>query len=93
MSSEPGARPSAYVKTFSTALNNTYLEFPLSPLAPAGTEDECQAYIKVSNSLLGILNVLVIAHDDEGDIGFDRKQVIQRIPPRIGQTNSVFPGD
>jgi hypothetical protein len=26
----------------------------------------------VSNSLLGILNVLATAHDDEGDIGFDR---------------------
>jgi hypothetical protein len=28
--------------------------------------------VKVSNSLLGRTNVLVIAHDDEGDIGFDK---------------------
>jgi hypothetical protein len=37
-----------------------------------GSTNECQAWIRVSNTLLGILNVLVIAHDDEGDIGFDR---------------------
>lgn len=36
-----------------------------------GTE-ECQAWIKVSNTLFGRLNILGIAHDDEGDIGFDR---------------------
>jgi hypothetical protein len=48
--------------------------FPLSPLAAAGQTDECQAWIKVSNSLLGQTNVLVIAHDDlgEGNIGFDK---------------------
>jgi len=46
--------------------------FPFSPLASADQEDECQAWIKVSNSLLGITNVLATAHDDEGDIGFDR---------------------
>jgi hypothetical protein len=33
--------------------------------------DECQAWVRISNSLLGITNVLVIAHNDEGDIGFD----------------------
>ena len=43
-----------------------------SPLTPAGTTDECQAFVKVSNSLLGILNVLAVAHDDEGNIGFDK---------------------
>jgi hypothetical protein len=58
--------------TFSTALNTTLKEFPVSPLAPAGTTDECQAWIRISNSLLGVANFLVIAHDDEGDIGFDR---------------------
>jgi hypothetical protein len=60
------------ITTFSTAVNTTKKEFPLSSLAAAGATDECQAWIKVSNSLLGILNVLAIAHDDEGDIGFDR---------------------
>jgi hypothetical protein len=37
----------------------------------AGT-DECQAWVKLSNSLLGVTNILVFAHDDEGLIGFDR---------------------
>lgn len=64
------------VTTFSVAENNPatsgILEFPLSPLAAEGQTDECQAWIKVSNSLLGILNVLTIAKDDEGNIGFDR---------------------
>jgi uncharacterized repeat protein (TIGR01451 family) len=64
------------VRTFSTVVNDPATtgikEFPLSALAAAGATDECQAWIRVSNSLLGILNVLVIAHDDEGDIAFDR---------------------
>jgi len=64
------------VTTFSVAANNPatsgILEFPLSPLAAEGQTDECQAWIKVSNSLLGIVNILTIAHDDEGNIGFDR---------------------
>jgi hypothetical protein len=47
--------------------------FPLDASNASATQtDECQAYIKVSNSLLGILNVLSIAHDDEGNIGFDK---------------------
>jgi hypothetical protein len=58
--------------TFSTARNTTLKEFDFSPLAAAEQTDECQAWIKVSNSLLGIVNFLVVAHDDEGDIGFDR---------------------
>jgi hypothetical protein len=60
------------VPTFSTAVNTTLKEFPFSPLAAAEQADECQAWIRVSNSLLTIVNFLVIAHDDEGDIGFDR---------------------
>ncbi len=64
------------VTTFSKAANDPatslILEFDLSPLAAEGQTDECQAWIKVSNSLLGVLNVLTIAHDDEGNIGFDR---------------------
>ena len=47
--------------------------FPMDAAnAAAGQTDECQAWIKVSNSLLGQTNVLTIAHDDEGNIGFDR---------------------
>jgi len=64
------------VNTFSIEQNDPaqtgILEFPKSSLAASGQVDECQAWIKVSNSLLGILNVLVIAHDDEGNIGFDK---------------------
>lgn len=64
------------VPTFSVAENDPAAtgvkEFPLSSLAASGQTDECQAWIKVSNSLLGILNVLAIANDDEGNIGFDK---------------------
>lgn len=64
------------ITTFSTAENEPAVsglkEFPLSSLAATGATDECQAWIKVSNSLLGILDILVIAHDDEGDVGFDK---------------------
>ncbi|NUQ56109.1 MAG: hypothetical protein HUU14_09515 [Dehalococcoidia bacterium] len=64
------------VPTFSTYVNDPAVtgvkEFPLSSLAATGAVDECQAWIKVSNSLLGILDILVIAHDDEGDVGFDK---------------------
>ncbi|MBE0609785.1 MAG: hypothetical protein IH609_10420, partial [Dehalococcoidia bacterium] len=64
------------VLTYSWAVNNPavsgIVEFPLSPLAAEGATDECQAWIKVSNSLLGVLNILTIAHDDEGNNGFDR---------------------
>ncbi|MEO8541501.1 MAG: hypothetical protein ABI577_17290, partial [bacterium] len=62
--------------TFSTLVNDPavtgILEFNPSPLAATGAPDECQAWIKVSNSLLGVLNILAIAHDDEGNIGFDK---------------------
>ncbi|QFG03093.1 hypothetical protein [Tepidiforma bonchosmolovskayae] len=71
-----GKRFATGVTTFSVAANDPAVtglkEFPLSPLAAQGQTDECQAWIKVSNSLLGIVNVLAIAHDDEGNIGFDR---------------------
>ncbi|PFG73493.1 hypothetical protein [Tepidiforma thermophila] len=71
-----GKRFATGVTTFSVKANNPATsgikEFPLSPLAAEGQDDECQAWIKVSNSLLGIVNVLVIAKDDEGNIGFDR---------------------
>jgi hypothetical protein len=58
-----GAQFATGVPTFDTA------DFP--SLQKGGVAGECQAWIRVSNSLLGILNVLVRAHDDEGDIGFD----------------------
>ncbi len=72
-----GSRTSALgLPTYSTYLNEPALtgvvEFPVSSLASAGAIDECQAWIKISNSLLSVTDVLVIAHDDEGDIGFDK---------------------
>lgn len=64
------------LETYSLLINNPAVtgikEFPVSSLATAGATDECQAWIRVSNSLLGIVNVLVFAKDDEGTIGFDR---------------------
>lgn len=65
LSGERGAADG--VKTFSTALNTTLKEFPTFD----GSADECQAWIKVSSSLLDIVNVLVTAHDPEGKVGFD----------------------
>jgi hypothetical protein len=56
------------VTTFYTGASTTDKDFARSH----GSTEECQAWIRVSNSLLGILNVLATAHDDEGDIGFDR---------------------
>jgi len=50
-----------------TATDNTKKFAPLN-----GATAECQAWVKLSNSLLGITNVLVFAHDDEGLIGFDK---------------------
>jgi hypothetical protein len=58
-----GAQFATGVPTFDTA------DFP--SLQKGGVAGECQAWIRVSNSLLGIVNILVRAHDDEGDIGFD----------------------
>ena len=62
--------------TYSVALNaaagGPIKAFPLSPLAASGQTDECQAWIKISNSLLGQTNILAIAHDDEGNVGFDK---------------------
>ncbi|GAB4331774.1 MAG: hypothetical protein Kow0010_17310 [Dehalococcoidia bacterium] len=65
LSGERGAADG--VKTFSTAVNTTLKEFPTLD----GSTDECQAWIKVSSSLLDIVNVLVTAHDPEGKVGFD----------------------
>jgi len=56
------------IPTFNTGASVVDKDFPRLH----GSVEECQAWIKVSNTLLGILNLLVIAHDDEGDIGFDR---------------------
>ncbi len=59
------------VPTFSTLLNNPAAggvkEFPTLN----GSADECQAWVKVSSSLLDLVNVFIVAYDDEGVIGFD----------------------
>jgi Domain of unknown function DUF11 len=63
------------VPTFDVAARKALglLTFPLdAPAMPAGTADECQAFIQVSNSLLGIMDVLVVAHNDEGNEGFEK---------------------
>jgi hypothetical protein len=60
------------VNTFLAGTAGGPQEFPFSPLAGGDQTTECQAWVKVSNSLLGIVDFLVTAHDDEGDIAFDR---------------------
>jgi hypothetical protein len=61
------------VKTFSTKNNDPatsgIIEFPHSR---PGFDDECQAWVRVSNSLLTMADFYVVAHNDEGRIGFDR---------------------
>jgi hypothetical protein len=61
------------VSTFSTydnAQGFTHIR-AFEPLAP-GVDDECQAWIKIASGSAGRVNVLVIVHDDLGDLGFDR---------------------
>ena len=41
-------------------------------IKPLKNDPECQTWIRVSNSLLGIGNVLVTAYDPEGTLQFDR---------------------
>lgn len=57
------------VLTFSTGRNamaaNPIKEFPP---AVAGVEDECQAWIKVHQSIPGPLRILVVLHGQEGDL-------------------------
>lgn len=76
-----GARFATGVPTYSLAASKagvtgvTKINFPMdASLAAEGQTDECQAWIKISNSLLGQTNVLTIAHEDgaEGNIGFDK---------------------
>jgi hypothetical protein len=60
------------VETFSTSLNDPaaggFREFPTLH----SSKDECQAWVKISSTLLDVIDVIVVAHDDEGDIAFDR---------------------
>jgi hypothetical protein len=63
---------SAAVHTFATgdtAVGSlTGAGYRVLPRVVAG---ECQAWVRISNSLLGVTNVLVTAHDPEGTIRFD----------------------
>jgi hypothetical protein len=58
------------VKTFSTA-RNAASAAPVKAFPPsqAGVTDECQAWVRVAQSIPGPLRVLVLAHTPEGDIG------------------------
>jgi hypothetical protein len=70
LSGERGAADD--VQTFSTLLNNPAVsgiaEFPH---LRDGFVDECQAWVSISSSLLDTVDVLVVAHDPEGDVAFD----------------------
>jgi hypothetical protein len=56
--------------TYTTALTETALGHKKFPVLHDSAV-ECQSWVKVSNSLLGRTNVFIIAHDPEGNIGFD----------------------
>ncbi len=67
-----GVRSVTGLNTFSTYAN-AQAGSPIKAFPPlvAGVQDECQAWVKVVTSTGGAANVLVIFHDDAGDIGFD----------------------
>ena len=60
------------VRTFSTA-RNALSGTPIRafPASRTGVTDECQAWVKIAQSIPGPLNILVIAHTPEGDLGTD----------------------
>ena len=68
-----GVRAAIGVPTFST-YDNALAGSPVKAFAPraAGAPDECQAWVKVASASSAPVNVLVTAHDDAGDLGFDR---------------------
>jgi hypothetical protein len=68
-----GARTVIGLHTFST-YDNANSGSPIKAFPPlhAGVVDECQAWVEVVSSLGRAGNVLMIFHDDAGDIGFDR---------------------
>ena len=59
------------VPTFSTLLNDPAKGGVKEFATLNGSTDECQAWVKVSSSLLDLVNVFIVAYDDEGVIGFD----------------------
>jgi hypothetical protein len=67
-----GVRTLTGLKTFST-YDNVQLGSPVKAFAPLQKDipDECQAWVKIVSSLGQPANVLMIFHDDEGDLGFD----------------------
>lgn len=68
-----GARSVTGLNTFSI-YSNAKSASPIRSFPPLveGAVDECQAWVKIVSSLGGPTNVLMVFHDDAGDIGFDR---------------------
>jgi len=69
----PGAHSALGVPTYST-YDNTLASVPIRSFPPLvkGTPDECQAWVTVTGAPGTSVDLLVIVHDDLGDIGFDR---------------------
>ncbi len=65
-------RGAAAVRTFSTA-RNALSAAPVRAFPPSrpGVSDECQAWVKVAQSIPGPLNILVVGHTPEGDLATD----------------------
>ncbi len=68
-----GVRTVTGLTTFST-YDNAQLGSPIKAFPPLQKDvpDECQAWVKIASSLGEPANVLMLFHDDEGDLGFDR---------------------
>ncbi len=73
-----GSRSAVGVPTYST-LRNASSTSPIRSFPPLvdGVVDECQAWVTVTGAPGATLNLLVILHDDLGDLAFDR---VVRIP-------------
>ena len=68
-----GARSVSGLHTFSTYDNaNSATPIKAFPPLDPNAVDECQAWVEVVSSLGQAGNVLMIFHDDTGDIGFDK---------------------
>jgi len=67
-----GVRALTGLKTFST-YDNALQGSPVKAFPPLHKDipDECQAWVKIVSSLGQPANVLMLFHDDEGDLGFD----------------------
>ena len=67
-----GVSNNGTIGTLGQSAETTLAEADPNDIINELTDGECQAWVKISNSLLGVTDVLVTAHDPEGVPVFDR---------------------